>query len=39
MTMCLSNTLSHHSHRLHSYLDYQRPNDFESENNELQKVA
>jgi putative transposase len=26
-------------HRLHSYLDYQSPNDFERESNELQKVA
>jgi putative transposase len=29
----------YNSHRLHSYLDYQSPNDFERENNKLQKVA
>ena len=32
-------TMWYNSHRLHSYLDYQSPNDFEKQNNELQKVA
>ena len=32
-------TMWYNSHRLHSYLDYQSPNDFERQNNELQKVA
>jgi len=29
----------YNSHRIHSYLDYQSPNNFEQQNNELQKVA
>ena len=32
-------TMWYNSHRIHSYLDYQSPNDFERKNNELQKVA
>ncbi|MFT5297307.1 MAG: putative transposase, partial [Colwellia sp.] len=32
-------TMWYNSHRLHSYLDYQSPNDFERQNNDLQKVA
>jgi putative transposase len=33
MTMC------YNGHRLHSYLDYQSPNNFEKQNHELQKVT
>jgi transposase InsO family protein len=29
----------YNSHRLHSYLDHQSLNNFEQQNNELQKVA
>lgn len=32
-------TMSFNSHRLHSYLDYQSPNNFESVNKELKMVA
>jgi hypothetical protein len=42
--MMLSNILNYitmwfNSHRLHSYLDYQSPNSFESAGKELKMVA
>jgi putative transposase len=32
-------TMQYNCHRIHSYLDYQSPNDFEQQNHELQKPA